>query len=609
MIHHRMIQQNHTIVKIMMIWWLVCLIIMMIAFDHRYDYYFCDAFNPLSLSKRSMFPIRSNDMMYPNQQSTATKQHFTQQFQQETRKRKSYHHHHYDSLNLHDKKQSYPLYYQRFASTSNDPLHGVARKTFTGTTTTATRKTTCLFQSTTDSTRTIIKKDPIIDISNIQSILSAGLLIIIDILFRKCFLKYKITFPSSLGACGFVLTTLLTLSKTSNMNILYKILQPGSILLAKWLPVFFVPSLIILPLIDSVGSINEIIKISSVIVIGFIISLISSSGSVVMIRQLLSSTLKNNNDNVTKLSSSSTSSSTSTTAIQPNVVKKLFSDRLFHILASITIGSGISAIAASKGLLSIKNYLNPITSLFLLSSTLTTFVFGARLPKSFTKLVHPLVTCTSLTWMMISLFGTITNNSFYSLLKIYRKGYGMNGLYNTGAGDILLFLLGPAVVSLAISMYERRKLISENIIEITTSILTSTLVGIFGTAVAVRYLNIMNPYIRLSLLSRNITSPLAMSIASILGGDVSLAVSFVVVTGLIGANFGSLILDALHIHDPVARGLGIGSAAHGLGTAAFVQETNAFPFAAISMALTATAATITVSIPIIRNIIIQIALG
>jgi putative effector of murein hydrolase len=86
-------------------------------------------------------------------------------------------------------------------------------------------------------------------------------------------------------------------------------------------------------------------------------------------------------------------------------------------------------------------------------------------------------------------------------------------------------------------------------------------------------------------------------------------VSMVVITGLIGANFGATLLDYFGVRDPVARGLAIGSAAHGLGTAAFVDEKDAFPFAAISMALTATACTVLVSIPVLRNLILGIALG
>ena len=149
----------------------------------------------------------------------------------------------------------------------------------------------------------------------------------------------------------------------------------------------------------------------------------------------------------------------------------------------------------------------------------------------------------------------------------------------------------------------------ENIPEVGVSTLVSSFGGLYGTAAAVRLLGIANPTIRLSLLSRNITSPLAMAIAGILGADVSLAVTIVVLTGLFGANFGASILDAAGIKDAVARGLGIGAAAHGLGTAAFANEKDSFPFAAIAMALTASACTVLVSVPVVKNTVLKLALG
>ena len=38
----------------------------------------------------------------------------------------------------------------------------------------------------------------------------------------------------------------------------YKVLTPGAALLAKWLPVFFVPSLITLPLASGLGNVWEV---------------------------------------------------------------------------------------------------------------------------------------------------------------------------------------------------------------------------------------------------------------------------------------------------------------------------------------------------------------
>jgi hypothetical protein len=39
---------------------------------------------------------------------------------------------------------------------------------------------------------------------------------------------------------------------------IYQLLNPGATLLAKWLPVFFVPSLITLPLASGLGSVGEV---------------------------------------------------------------------------------------------------------------------------------------------------------------------------------------------------------------------------------------------------------------------------------------------------------------------------------------------------------------
>jgi putative effector of murein hydrolase len=242
-----------------------------------------------------------------------------------------------------------------------------------------------------------------------------------------------------------------------------------------------------------------------------------------------------------------------------------------------------------------------LVTAFMVSVTLSSFVLGTKLPKRLAKVTHPLVTCMTLSWAAMASFAAITHQSFISILRQYRTG-------SFGAGDILLFALGPAVVSLAISMYGRRQLMRDNFLEVVSATTVSTFGGLFGTAWAVQYLHIANRTQRLSLLSRNITSPLAMAISKLLGGDISLAVTMVVVTGLLGANFGASFLDLWQIHDPVARGLGIGAAAHGLGTAALVQEENSFPFAAIAMALTASAATVIVSIPVMRDILISIAL-
>lgn len=448
----------------------------------------------------------------------------------------------------------------------------------------------------------------------VKSIVSTGAFIVLDLVFRRLFTRLQLTFPSSLAGCAALFAFLLAIGEKAAAPV-FKNLEPGANLLAKWLPVFFVPSLVTLPLADPLSSAVELLKVAAVVVGGFLFTLLTTSYSVVLVRKFKSASEKKESvkeaeklmedaSDVVADAASSITAAAEDFADKRGATPKLFSDELFTTLSVLTGASAVGAVTGA--LLGNPRIGKPLTRLFMLFTTLTSYVAGARFPKPITKLLHPLVTCTALTWTAASAFAAITGHSLRHTLKAYRKG--TLSLSRMGAGDLLLYMLGPAVVSLAISMYSRRRLMRDNVKEVGTAVGVSTVGGIFGTALAVRLLDIGSPFLRLSLLSRNITSPLAMAIAGILGADVSLAVSMVVVTGLIGANFGASILDAFRIKDPVARGLGIGAAAHGLGTAAFTNERDAFPFAAIAMALTASAATVTVSIPFLRKMILQLAL-
>lgn len=88
-----------------------------------------------------------------------------------------------------------------------------------------------------------------------KPVAAASMLAVFDILFRRLFQELAISFPSSLAGCGTLFATFLLVPGGDS---LYQMLSPGAALLAKWLPVFFVPSLITLPLADSVGSISEV---------------------------------------------------------------------------------------------------------------------------------------------------------------------------------------------------------------------------------------------------------------------------------------------------------------------------------------------------------------
>jgi putative effector of murein hydrolase len=200
-----------------------------------------------------------------------------------------------------------------------------------------------------------------------------------------------------------------------------------------------------------------------------------------------------------------------------------------------------------------------------------------------------------------------TGSSFLDVLKTFKVGN--LDLMTTGAGDILLFLLGPSVVSFSVAMFSRRTLLKENFLIVMAAMLVSSVGGLFGTAAFVKAIKLGGSsgyMIRLSVLARNVTTALAMAITDMLGGDISIVAVVVVLSGILGATYGRRLLDAMGIVDPVARGLALGASGQGLGVSSMVSETDAFPFAAMGLVLTAVFATTLVSIPAVKEILLNI---
>ena len=99
--------------------------------------------------------------------------------------------------------------------------------------------------------------------NSVKSTATATLsLIFMDVKLRSLFTKYSIAFPSSLAGCGALFVSMIALDSLSGDakwgQAIYEKLNPGAIVLAKWLPVFFVPGLITLPLASGLGTAYEV---------------------------------------------------------------------------------------------------------------------------------------------------------------------------------------------------------------------------------------------------------------------------------------------------------------------------------------------------------------
>jgi len=147
------------------------------------------------------------------------------------------------------------------------------------------------------------------------------------------------------------------------------------------------------------------------------------------------------------------------------------------------------------------------------------------------------------------------------------------------------FLLGPATVALAIPLYQQFNRIRQSAVPILASILIGSLTAVV-TAVAIGFMLRGSPDALMSLAPKSVTAPVAMGISEQLGGLPSLTAVMVLITGIVGAVLGPFVLNLLRVTDWTARGLAMGVAAHGIGTARAMQVNPiAGAFAGLAMGL------------------------
>ncbi len=151
------------------------------------------------------------------------------------------------------------------------------------------------------------------------------------------------------------------------------------------------------------------------------------------------------------------------------------------------------------------------------------------------------------------------------------------------------FLLGPATVALAIPLYRQLAQIRKSAVAILFSIIAGSLTAAFS-ALSIGWMLGVTRDALLSLAPKSVTAPVAMGITKQLGGLPSLTAVLVITTGIAGAMLGPPLLNLLRVRDWAARGLAMGTASHGIGTARAIQVNEiAGAFAGLAMGLNAVA--------------------
>ncbi|ORX96993.1 hypothetical protein K493DRAFT_314275 [Basidiobolus meristosporus CBS 931.73] len=154
-------------------------------------------------------------------------------------------------------------------------------------------------------------------------------------------------------------------------------------------------------------------------------------------------------------------------------------------------------------------------------------------------------------------------------------------------------------------MFKYRKELAEHAFEMIPTIGILSVSSLFLYPLVAGAIQITPPR-ALSFAGRAITTPLAINIETVLGGDVGLTVIFVILTGIIGAVCGIRFLRCLGVDpkDYVAVGVSMGCNAHAISTAALLEvDLKAAAISSLSFVLFGTIVVILVAIPSITSVI------
>lgn len=134
----------------------------------------------------------------------------------------------------------------------------------------------------------------------------------------------------------------------------------------------------------------------------------------------------------------------------------------------------------------------------------------------------------------------------------------------------LVALLGPAVIAFAVPIHKKRALILRHWPLLLAGVVVGSLTSFASSMLLARWLGLDGALER-SLLPRSMSTPFAMIVSGNVGGVPALTAVFVLLTGVIGAALGELVLNAQPLRTSIARGALLGMGAHGAGTARALQ--------------------------------------
>nr|WP_153735554.1 LrgB family protein [Aquibacillus halophilus] len=168
--------------------------------------------------------------------------------------------------------------------------------------------------------------------------------------------------------------------------------------------------------------------------------------------------------------------------------------------------------------------------------------------------------------------------------------------YHIG-GQWIEKLLGPAVVALAVPLYKQRKILKAYLISLLAGTIVGSIVGI-SSGLLFTYWAKFDKEIIHSVIPKSVTTPVAIKIIDSIGGNPTLTSILVIIAGMSGSILYTNLYKLLKITHPIARGVGMGSSSHAIGTAQMVDDSEQETVIS-TVAMTISAIVVSVLAPIV----------
>ena len=147
------------------------------------------------------------------------------------------------------------------------------------------------------------------------------------------------------------------------------------------------------------------------------------------------------------------------------------------------------------------------------------------------------------------------------------------------------FLLGPAIVAMAVPLYRHTEMIRKSAGALFGGLGIGSLIAILSSVLLTRSLGAGRD-LWLSMAPKSATAAISMAISGRIGGIPALTAVLTISTGITGACLAGYVLQLVGVKEWHARGFAMGLCSHGIATARAFQENEvAGTFAGLAMAL------------------------